>query len=160
MSSGTGTLGGSPLSRDDLWQIYKIAVEEYRFQVNLNWQRSQYFLGLNAAIIGVGAGLIRLGQPAGQDNGAPLTVAVFLVGLALALSSAFTVGKQHVYYRTARDRMLAIGKRLNLDEMAVATTPGAAGASILRLKVQTVSYAVLGILGGVDLFGAIYVLSR
>lgn len=66
MSSPTGSASAEAQpQREDLWQLYKLAIEEYRFQVNLNWQRSQYFLGLNAAIISVGAGLIHLGP---QDD--------------------------------------------------------------------------------------------
>lgn len=161
MSSPTGSTGaeGGP-SREELWGLYRIAVEEYRFQVNLNWQRSQYFLGLNAAVISVGAGLVRLGPPKAIENGAPLTVAVFLVGLILAVFSIFAVWKQHGYYQTTRDRMLQVGRCLDLGPLAVASTPGAMGASRWRLKVQTVSYAVLAVLACIDLFGAIYVGTR
>lgn len=87
-------------------------------------------------------------------------MAVFLVGLVLAVFSIFAVWKQHGYYETARDRMLDIGRLLTLGSLAVATTPGATGAPAWRLKVQTVMYAVLTVLAGVDLFGAIYVASR
>ena len=161
MSSPSGSANAQiPPDRKDLWQLYKFAVEEYRFQVNLNWQRSQYFLGLNAAVISVGAGLIHLGPEAARENGAPLTVAVFLVGLVLASFSTFAVWKQHDYYRTTRNRMLHIGRLLELGQLAVATTPGAMGASPRRLKVQTVTCAVLVVLAGVALFGAIYVASR
>lgn len=161
MSSPSGSASDEALpDREDLWQLYKFAVEEYRFQVNLNWQRAQYLLGLNAAVISVGAGLIQLGPDAAHENGAPLTVAVFLVGLVLAVFSTFAVWKQHGYYETARNRMLHVGRLLDLGPLAVATTPGAIGASPWRLKVQTVMYAVLMVLAGVDLFGAIYVASR
>lgn len=160
MSSPTGSgSGGTGPSNEDLWQLYKIAVEEYRFQVNLNWQRSQYFLGLNAIIIGVGAGLVQL-QPTGTEDGAPLTVAVFLVGVVLAMSSIFGLWQQHAYYRKARDRMLDVGDLLDLGILAVASTPGSVGQSKRLLKVQNVSYVVLAILGCVDLFGAFYVATR
>ena len=161
MSSPSGSANDEVVpARDDLWQLYKFAVEEYRFQVSLNWQRAQYLLGLNAAIISVGAGLIQLGPEAAKEDGAPLTVAVFLVGLVLAVFSTFAVWKQHGYYRTTRNRMLHIGRLLDLGPLAVATTPGAMGASPRRLKVQTVTCSVLVVLAGVDLFGAIYVASR
>lgn len=161
MSSPTGSPAAEVQPEpEDLWQLYKISVEEYRFQAGLNWQRSQYLLGLNAAVISVGAGLIQLGPEAAKEDGAPLTVAVFLVGMVLAVFSTFAVWKQHAYYQTTRDRMLDIGRLLNLGPLAVATTPGARGASPWRLKVQTVMYVVLTMLAGVDLFGAIYVASR
>ncbi len=44
--------------RQELVDLYKVAVEEYRFQVDLNWKRTQYFLALNVAILGVGTGLV------------------------------------------------------------------------------------------------------
>lgn len=40
--------------RQELVDLYKVAVEEYRFQVDLNWKRTQYFLALNVAILGCG----------------------------------------------------------------------------------------------------------
>ena len=62
-------------SRDDLWRLYTHAVEEYRFQVSLNWQRLQYFMGLNVAVLSVGAGLLRrrptTGSPATTWCGSP-----------------------------------------------------------------------------------------
>lgn len=148
------------MGREDLWKLYDIAIEEYRFQVNLNWQRSQYLLGLNALVISVGAGLVRFGAPPTEENGAPVTVALFVVGLVLTLFSVFAVWRQHTYYRTARDRMLDIGDLLNLGTLAVATTLGAQGDSAFKPKVQTVTYAVLGVLAAVDLFGAFYVATR
>lgn len=44
-------------NRAELLRLYEIAVEEYRFQVRLNWNRAQYLLGFNTAVIAVGAGL-------------------------------------------------------------------------------------------------------
>lgn len=49
-------------SREELVDLYKLAVDEYRFQVNLNWDGSKYFLAFNTAVIGVGAGLIKVGH--------------------------------------------------------------------------------------------------
>lgn len=43
-------------SREELTDLYKIAVEEYRFQVTLNWDRAKYLLGFNTAVITVGTG--------------------------------------------------------------------------------------------------------
>lgn len=56
--------------------------------------------------------------------------------------------------------MLDVGDLLDLGVLAVATTPGARGSPTRRLKVQTVTYAVLITLASVDVFGAIYVATR
>jgi hypothetical protein len=58
--STPGTLNSEPASepsRSELLDLYRVAVEEYRFQVQLNWDRAKYLLGFNTAVIGVGTGL-------------------------------------------------------------------------------------------------------
>jgi hypothetical protein len=47
-------------SREELFDLYKAAVEEYRFQVKLNADRSRDYVVLNSAIIA--AGITLLGQ--------------------------------------------------------------------------------------------------
>ena len=34
-----------------LLELYRAAVEEYRFQVNLNWDRNKFYVLLNSVII-------------------------------------------------------------------------------------------------------------
>src|SRR4051794_5500131 len=41
----------SSLTEDRLWQQYKNALDEYHFQVDLNWRRSQYYFVLSAALL-------------------------------------------------------------------------------------------------------------
>ncbi len=43
-----------------LLELYKVAVEEYRFQINLNWARSKSYVLLNSALIISTYGLLRL----------------------------------------------------------------------------------------------------
>jgi hypothetical protein len=38
--------GNAELSEERLWNLYGNVLEEYRFQVSLNWQRTQYLLVL------------------------------------------------------------------------------------------------------------------
>lgn len=47
------------LSSDLLLSLYKIAVEEYRFEVTLNWDRTAYYLTLNSGLVAVAAGLLK-----------------------------------------------------------------------------------------------------
>jgi len=35
----------------DLAEQYRLAIEEYRFQVDLNWRRSEYFFVLNIGVL-------------------------------------------------------------------------------------------------------------
>ena len=45
--------------RDLLLKVYDSAINEYRFNVQLGWDRTKFFLGLSVTGIGAGAGLIR-----------------------------------------------------------------------------------------------------
>jgi hypothetical protein len=147
-------------NRAERLELYKIAVEEYRFQVQLNWDRAKYLLGFNTVIIGVGTGLVKVSGEAPR----PLLIGIFVVGFFAALLSACATYLQHRYYRVTRDKMLTIGQQLQLREAEVATTPGARGERAtlaLKLgKVQNVLYTLLTIIAIVDILGIVYVASK
>lgn len=147
-------------SRGELFDLYKASVEEYRFQVQLNWDRAKYFLAFNTAVIAAGTGLVKLG---GKEADA-LLVGLFSVGLVAATLSAGAVYLQHGYYRSTRDRMLEIGRQLNIERFAVATTPGARGERTTRIlkltRVQNILYILLGLIAIVNLIGIIYTATR
>ncbi len=48
--------------REELLELYKLALEDYRFQVRLNWGRSQYFLVLNSPSLGSPPGSFALAR--------------------------------------------------------------------------------------------------
>lgn len=79
------------------------------------------------------------------------------LGRTPALSRVAERRDQIAYDLTHLDGLLAAGVP---GVLAVATTPGARGSPTRRLKVQTVTYAVLITLDSVDVFGAIYVATR
>jgi hypothetical protein len=145
------------LDNDTLWKLYSHAVDEYRFQVNLNWQRLQYFLGLNVAILGVGTALLRLGTREQPDPDNTLPALVFIAGVCLSAAAWYLARKQQGYYRSARDRMTNIAELLAVSAFAVATTAGARGEmQPWWSKVRTVNEAVLIVLALLNGIGAIY----
>jgi hypothetical protein len=148
---------GSANEREEALRLYEMAVEEYRFQVQLNWDRAKYLLGFNVAIIGVGAGLVRVGGAAGA-----LLATVFVVGFTASVLSVVAVHLQHGYYRRTRDVMVAQAAALGLAERSVATTPGARGARTtwwLQVgKVQNVLYVLLVVCAVIDVYGVLYLL--
>jgi hypothetical protein len=87
-------------------ELYKIAVDEYRFQAEFNWKRSQYLLAFNAAILAAGAGV-------GARPGSAAAL-VFILGGVAALMSLKVVSTQHSYYRAARDHMRRLEQALDL----------------------------------------------
>lgn len=99
----------------------------------------------------------------GNSLARPLLVGIFALGLAAAALSAIAVALQHDYYRTTRDRLLALAKELELDNRGVASTPGARGERntlVARIgKVQNILHLLLFIAGAVDVIGMVYVLT-
>ena len=147
--------------RGELLDLYKVAVEEYRFQVQLNWDRTKYLLGFNTAIIGVGTGLIKIGS---HNAATPLLIGIFVVGLVAAALSTCAVYLQHTYYRSTRDRMATLDRQLNLQGTGIATTPGMRSERIelvSRLgRVQNILYSLLLIIALVDILGIVYISSQ
>ncbi len=136
-------------------ELWKAAVDEYRFQLDLNARRSQYHLTLSSAVLGVGAGLVRL---EGED-GRPLIAAVFAVGAVFALLAIAATATQHAYYRSARDRVRGLQRDLGLAERGLATTPGMRDERRPwwgRLgKVTTVNYFLLVVFAAIDTAAAL-----
>ena len=84
------------LSNKDSLELYKIAVEEYRFQVKLNWDRTAYHLTLSSGLIAIAVGLLKVGS-------APIVnlfvAGIFLIGLMASYIGIQTIRKGHEYYR-------------------------------------------------------------
>jgi hypothetical protein len=103
---------------DRTLELYKVAVDEYRFQAHFNWSRTQYLLAFCAAILAAGVGV------AGQGRGAAL---VFALGAVVAGMSVQVTRVQHGYYAKARDHLRRLEERLELDRDARLDTTATLG---------------------------------
>ena len=83
------------IKREELLDLHRTLVDEYRFQIKLNSDRTQIYLALNAAIITAGTGLFKLGGP----NTRTFVAAIFLVGAFVARIAVRAVRQGHSYYR-------------------------------------------------------------
>ena len=97
-----------------LIDLYKIAVEEYRFEVKLGWDRTMYYMVFNTAIIGVGAGLLRLEQ---HPVACRFIAAIFVLGFCTSIIGAKAMRKGHEYYRRS------VVKKTLLEDMLGLTIP-------------------------------------
>ena len=61
-----------------LLELYKVSVDEYRFQVNLNWDRNKFYVLLNSGLITATCGLLRLPEFQFAEF---LTAPLFFLGL-------------------------------------------------------------------------------
>jgi len=129
--------GGDGVSPAD---IYKVAVEEYRFQAQFNWSRTQYLLAFNAAILATAVGL--MSRP---GRGPAL---VFVLGAVTAVLAQFVVNTQQDYYRAARDRMSRIERDLEIPEAQRVDTTATLGG---RKRLVSVNQVVRLLLAAVTI---------
>jgi hypothetical protein len=148
-------VGDEQQERAELLELYRLAVEEYRFQVNLNWQRTQYLLAFNVGVLGVSIALLSV-----RVHGATfLTGFVFLLGAVSSVLSMLALQTQHGYYRSAREKFKTLEQLLALQpELQIETTPGMEAvpggkAPARRVRVQTVVLTLLAAVALVDLLG-------
>lgn len=132
-------------------ELYKMAVEEMRFQVSHNWSRTQYLLGFNAAILTAGAAV------ATQEGRS--AAMVFVVGLVASVLSAAAVRTQHEYYRTARNRMVAIEEEVVTRPAYRINTTTSLGGSPRAVSVTQVVYLLFGVMAIVNVIGFVTILA-
>jgi hypothetical protein len=83
------------VSRAELLELYRVVIDEYRFQVRFNWDRTQYFFVLSAAMTTGGATVLATLKAWG-----PLVaIFLFLLGVTTALLGRQLVTTGHEYYR-------------------------------------------------------------
>jgi hypothetical protein len=139
----------TPPPREELLDLYKISVEEYRFQVKLNADRSRDYVVVNSAIIASGVALL------GQAHLPLLAGVVFTVGLVVAVLAIMGTNTQHGYYRDARNTQRQIANRIGISDLAfVKTKPS--GSRYRRFgSVTSLNYVILSLLCLVDTMGAL-----
>ncbi len=130
--------------------LYKLAVEEYRFQAQFNWSRTQYLLAFNAAILTAAAAVAsRPGRSAAL---------VFLLGVVAAVLSVTVVRTQHDYYRAARDRMRRLEEALGVAPDQRTDTTSTLGGRRRTLSVNQVVYLLLVAMAIANAVGSLIVL--
>jgi hypothetical protein len=108
---------------DKLVDLYRVAIEEYRYNVRLNWDRTQYFLGLNLAIVAAATGLLKAGQTTPLEYG--LVGSLFICGMIASTVGADSAIKGHEYYRASRTVVKSFERRLKLPRrLRLASTQG------------------------------------
>ena len=94
-----------------LLDLYRIAIEEYRFNVQLGWDRTKFYVGLNTALAAVASTLLRI-----ESDATLPFAAILLVGVVSSLFGIQTIWKGHEYYRKSIYKKTLIEDRLGLHE--------------------------------------------
>jgi hypothetical protein len=127
-------------------ELYKLAVEEYRFQAQFNWTRTQYLLAFNAAILAAGTAV------AGKFGG--YAVPVFALGAVACVLAGLVQRQQHTYYRAARSRMTRIEQQLHIEQPV--DTTATLGQRRRAYSVTGLIYVLTTAIGVADLVALIY----
>lgn len=102
-----------PVERGELCRLYEIAIQEYRFQVNLNWDRTKFFFTLNSALVAAAAALIKLG---GSATSYFFIALLFGIGALTSWIGKKTTQRGHDYYRNTRWKKTVIEDQLGLHQ--------------------------------------------
>jgi hypothetical protein len=132
--------------------IYKAAIEEYRWQAQFNWTRTQYTLVFNTAILAAATAV--------ASHGGRSAVLVYGLGVVAAVVSALVVRTQHDYYRAARDRMKRVEEDLAIPPDHRTNTTSTLGHRRRTASVTQLVYLLLGAMCVADVTGAVIVLTR
>lgn len=152
MAGSVARLPHDPTDGDGLppADLYKVSVEEYRFQAQYNWSRTQYLLAFNAVILTAASAVAsRPGRSAAL---------VFVLGAIVATLSMLVVRTQHDYYRAARDRMQRVEEALSVPPTQRIDTTATLGQRRRRVSVNQVVYLLLGAIAVADLVGCLIIL--
>lgn len=143
MSEGSGELSPDPSL---LRELYKIAIEEYRFTVSQNTDRQKFFVGLNVAVSSV----VPTVYATRELEFGPLLPGFILILAALtAVLGVFVVERSHSNYRNARDHFKRIEMQLGLLGwgLGLSTTTGMhAGGREARRPTRIKVYRVVQLL--------------
>jgi hypothetical protein len=135
-----------------LREQYGRAVDEYRFQVDLNWRRSQAYFVLCAGVLA--ASFATLPERSRVPDG--MSVLAFVASLVVTVAATAASHTQNGYYRAARRTMAALEARLGLEEFGLRTTPGMRSGRRRRFgRVTTLQNVVFAMLGLVSIAGAL-----
>ncbi len=121
-SDGEATKTGDEAKarRELLLKVYGVAIDEYRFNVQLGWDRTKFSLLLNSGLIGAALGLLKVAD--GSLLFASFLALFFLLSLLLSVFGLETIRIGKSYYRQAVLTKTLVERELGLLA-AVASLP-------------------------------------
>lgn len=106
------------VDRKDLLDLYKMAIDEYRFEVNLSWEAVKFFTSLNIGILGFGISILGIEQLTPKY----IAIPIFIIGIILSCLSINTRKQYRKYYLATILIKKRIEDGLNLNKVAISPT--------------------------------------
>jgi len=113
--------------QDELRELLRLAVEEYRFNVTLAWDRTKHYTTVTVTLLAGSLGLLKLEPPRPE-----VAALGFACGVLVSLFATSVVRKGHEYYRNARRVKTDVETLLGRDRFP---HPSGQGVVDLRLSV-------------------------
>ncbi len=113
--------GDDRANKPDLQKQYELVLQEYRFQVQLNWDRAKHFLIFNTAIFAAAVALYRNGATISAKLG---VAALMLVAATNSFVGRHAVAQGHEFYREIRNLKARLETLLGLEGFAIQSTAG------------------------------------
>jgi hypothetical protein len=98
--------------RELLLKVYSAAIDEYRFNVTLGWDRTKFFLLLNSGFIAAGIGLFKISEASALES--TFLALYFLLSVAISAIGLDTVAIGKSYYREAVFKKTLVERELGL----------------------------------------------
>jgi hypothetical protein len=115
-TSGAGNkkaVSGDFKTRQELLlKVYDAAINEYRFNVNLGWDRTKFFLVASAGLIVAGIGLIKVTE--GDRLTSWFLVGLFFISAMITICGLKTLAVSKSYYREAIFTKTVVERELGL----------------------------------------------
>ncbi len=107
--------------RPELLRLYELQIQEYRFQVQLNWDRTKHYIVVNGTVVGIAAALAKAGA---SPSVLGLIALLLLLAALNCFLGAYAIRLGHTYYREIRRRKTVFEKALGLLETRDGVPPG------------------------------------
>ena len=109
------------MNPSELEKQYAHVLAEYRFQVQLNWDRTKHYFTFNTVLLGAAVALYKDAEEWPAKAG---IAALLLIAAANSVHGAFAVSRGHDYYRSIRKTKASLEAKLGLESFAIRSTPG------------------------------------
>jgi hypothetical protein len=127
--------------RELLLKVYGAAIDEYRFNVQLGWDHTKFFLLLSSGLIAAGVGLLKVAE--GSLLPSIFLVSFFLLSLFISAFGLQTTKLAKGYYREAVFTKTLVERELGLLEPIPGLQDPRANLSIAVTRGQRDTEAIL-----------------
>jgi hypothetical protein len=127
--------------RELLLKVYSTSIDEYRFNVQLGWDRTKFFLLLNSGLVAAGVGLLKVAEDSVLSSS--FLIMFFFLSILISIFGLETVNIAKAYYREAVFTKTLVERELGLLDPIPGIDDARANLSIAVTRGQRDHVAIL-----------------